>query len=223
MKVEVGESQQIAGEIEVPNRDVGSAVPWLIATTTAHHDANARIVDVDLDPSRTGILDALGRMGARLEIQRRREVNGKQVGDIWIRSSWLRGCDVPADMVARMMDDLPLFVLAAALGDGVTTIHDLSAIRAKHPNMLKSLARMLSTMDVFADDVDNNLVIEGAEHYHGGEYDSEGDHRIAMALGVAGLVAAENVIVDNAECVEPRYPGFWDAIKRYTGAEVIYH
>jgi 3-phosphoshikimate 1-carboxyvinyltransferase len=223
MKVEVGESVELTGEIEVPNGDVSAAAAWLVAATTAHHDANVRLLGVNMDPSRTGIIDALTKMGARLEIQKRRQENGHEVADLWVRSSWLRGADIDSDIVARMMDDLPLFTLAAAVGDGETTIHDLDAIRAKHPEMVKSLARMLGTMDVYADVVDGNLVIRGEEHYHGGDYDSEGDYRIGLALGVAGLIAAENVVVAKAECVQERYPGFWDALKHYTGAEVVYH
>ena len=223
MKVEVGESVEMTGEIEVPNGEMSAAAAWLIAATTAHHDANVKLVGVNMDPARTGIIDALTRMGARLEVQRRRQVDGKEVADLWVRSSWLRGAEIDGEIVQRMLDELPLFTLAAAVGDGETTIRDLDAIRQKNPEMVKSLAKMLGTMDVFADVVDGNLVIRGEEHYHGGDYDSEGDFRIGLALGVAGLIAAENVIVDKAECVDERYPGFWDALKHYTGAEVVYH
>ena len=222
MKALIGEAQDLKGEIEVPGGNMIVAAPWVIAAATAHHDANVTIRSVNLDPAHTGFIDALQRMGARLELQKRREVDGRPVADVWVRSSWLRGAQIDSETAARMVDEFPLFAVAAAVTDGSTIVRLPRSERDKQAELFAATKKMLDQMEIYFEEADEGLLIEGDEHFHGGEYDAAGDPRMALALGVAGLIAAETIAVNNAECVESLYPGFWDELKRHTGGEVVF-
>ena len=221
MKAVIGEAENLSGDIEVPGGNMTAAAAWIIAAATAHHDANITIKGVSMKPERSGLIEALQRMGARLEVLKRREVDGQTVADIWIRASWLRGAQIDGDVPSRMVDELPLFAIACAVADGTTIIHYGKDERAKIADPLPAIAEMLKKMEIYIERADQGLLIEGDEHFHGGAYDPGGDPRMALALGVAGLIAAETLTVENAECVDSVYPGFWDALKRHTGGEVV--
>jgi 3-phosphoshikimate 1-carboxyvinyltransferase len=221
MKALIGEAENLTGEIEVPDGNMTAAAAWIIAAVTARHDANIVIKGVSMKRERSGLIDALQRMGARLEVQKRREVDGQPVADIWVRASWLRGAQIEGDVPSRMVNELPLFAVACAVADGTTIILYGKEERAGVDDPFPAIVNMLRVMDVYMEQADKGLLIEGGEHFHGGDYDAAGDPRMALALGVAGLISAEPLSVQNAECVDALYPGFWDALQRHTGGEVV--
>jgi 3-phosphoshikimate 1-carboxyvinyltransferase len=221
MKAFIGEAQNLSGEIEVPDGNITAAAAWMIAAVTAQHDANITLRSVSMKPERTGLIEALQKMGARMEVQKKREVDGQPVADIWIRASWLRGAQIEGNVPSRMVDELPLFAVACAVADGTTIIYLDKEARAKIADPFPGIIQMLKIMDVYMEQADQGILIEGGEHFHGGDYDTGGDPRLALALGVAGLISAEPLSLNNAECVDALYPGFWDALKRNTGSEVV--
>ncbi|MPZ48770.1 MAG: hypothetical protein GEU75_05560 [Dehalococcoidia bacterium] len=94
------------------------------------------------------------------------------------------------------------------------------AEREKGKNYFPALAKMLEQMQVYSEQADQGILIEGEEHFHGGDYDAEGDGRMALTFGIAGLIAAETITIENADCANDVYPGFWDEFHKYTKGQV---
>ncbi|MPZ49768.1 MAG: hypothetical protein GEU75_10835, partial [Dehalococcoidia bacterium] len=134
MKALIGEAEDLHGDVEVPDGSITAAACWMIAAATAHHDANLMIKGVSMDPARNGIIDALQRMGGRIEVQKKREVDGKPVADVWVRASWLRGAQIEESIALRMVDEIPLFTIAAAVAEGTTIVYYFKAEREKGKN-----------------------------------------------------------------------------------------
>ncbi|MCS7059558.1 MAG: 3-phosphoshikimate 1-carboxyvinyltransferase [Anaerolineae bacterium] len=198
-------------DLTVPT-DFSSAAFFLVAACI-HPQADLRLKQVGLNPTRTGLLDALRAMGARIEVESVDDA-GEPIGDIAVRSSALRAITVGGERVARMIDEFPVFAVAATQAQGVTTVRDAEELRVKESNRIDGLVEELRKMGAHIDAAPDGFVVEGPTHLRGAVVDARGDHRMAMALAVAGLIAHGETIITGAECVSKTYPDFFRDLAR---------
>ena len=199
--------------MRVPN-DISAAAFWIVAAVT-HPDAELRLTGVGLNPTRTGILDALREMGADLSVEEERVVGGEPVGDIVARSSRLQAASFSGEIVLRMIDEIPALAVAAAHAEGTTTIADARELRVKESDRIATVASELRALGVRVEERDDGMTIDGGG-IDGGGTRSHGDHRLAMAMAVAGLNARGDVRIDGAEAVSVSYPEFWSHLEGLT-------
>jgi len=196
--------------MRVPN-DISSAAFWLVAALV-HPDAELRLEGVGMNPTRTGIVDVLREMGGDIQVLEERTAGGEPVADIVARSSRLRGVTVEGEMIPRLLDEVPVLAVAAAFAEGETEIRDAEELVVKESNRLATTASQLNALGARVREQPGALTVEGGTGVAGGGAQSFGDHRLAMALAIAGLAASAAVTIDDAECAAVSYPAFWDDI-----------
>ncbi|MEE9285451.1 MAG: 3-phosphoshikimate 1-carboxyvinyltransferase [Dehalococcoidia bacterium] len=206
-------------DVAVPG-DLSSAAYWLVAAVL-HPDAEVVVRGVGVNPTRAGILDALAEMGADLSVERERTVGGEPVADIRARSSDLRGITVSGELTLRCIDELPLLAVAGAMARSVTEIRDAAELRVKESDRIANTAAELGRLGVTVEERPDGLAIHGRGRLDGGGCFSYGDHRLAMALAVAGLVADGVTEVQDAEAVSVSYPDFWHDLDRLAGIDSV--
>jgi 3-phosphoshikimate 1-carboxyvinyltransferase len=199
------------GEVTVPG-DFSAAAPFLVAATLLS-GSELTIHDVGLNPRRTGLLDVLDRMGARITVFNRRKAAGEWVGDIEVHSSELTATDVGAEEVPRLVDELPLFALAAAGARGDSHLTGAAELRVKESDRIETVTNGLRALGVRIRARDDGFDVRGVPARPiGGRMSSDGDHRIAVLAAVAGLVSREGVEVRDADAVAISFPGFFDLL-----------
>jgi 3-phosphoshikimate 1-carboxyvinyltransferase len=166
------------------------------------------LVDVGLNPTRTGLLGILERMGARIEVEVEGEEGGEPIGTVRVRSSDLQGTEISGPDVPLAIDELPLAALAACFAEGTTTIRDAAELRRKESDRIATVAAALKAIGGSVEETDDGLVVHGAGRLDGGMARSHGDHRIAMLAAVAGLASEQGVEVEGMEAAAISYPGF---------------
>jgi len=187
--------------------DISSAAFFIIAACLVP-DSELRIEDVGINPTRTGILDALRDMGADIALDRVREIGGEPVADIIVRSSPLRGIAIGGETIPRLIDELPVLVLAAACAQGTTVIRDAAELRVKETNRIETTTTELRKLGARVAGQPDGFIIEGPARLHGTTVDSHGDHRLAMTLAIAGLLATGETVVTDTACMDDSYPQF---------------
>ncbi len=200
------------GDIIVPG-DISSAAFFMVAALIVP-GSELLIREVGINPTRTGIIDILTAMGGSLELLDCRELSGEPVADIFVRSSRLRGIEIGGDLVPRAIDEFPVLCVAASLAEGRTVVKEARELRVKETDRIAAMAANLRKAGVTVVETDDGMEIEGRESLMGGEYDSFGDHRIAMSMLVAGLAAAGDVTVSDVECIATSFPSFTGLLAR---------
>jgi 3-phosphoshikimate 1-carboxyvinyltransferase len=200
-----------AVDVTVP-ADISSAAYWLVAGV-CHPNAEVRVKGVGINPSRTGILDALRSMGADITIEDRRTQGGELVADLVARSGSLEAIDVGGDMVPRLIDEIPVLALAACFARGTTVIRDAQELRVKESDRIATTTAELSRLGGLVEGTDDGLRITGVAKLTGAVGESHADHRIAMTLGVAGLLAGGTTTIQGAETASVSYPSFWSDLR----------
>jgi 3-phosphoshikimate 1-carboxyvinyltransferase len=199
------------GEITVPG-DFSAAAPFIVAATLLA-GSELTIHDVGLNPRRTGLLDVLERMGARITIFNRRKLGGELVGDLEVHSAELTATDITAEDVPRLVDELPLFALAAAVARGDSRLTGAGELRLKETDRIETVTNGLKAVGLRIRARDDGFEVRGVPaRPTGGRMSSEGDHRIAMLAAVAGLISREGVEVGDADAVAISFPGFYDLL-----------
>jgi len=206
LAIRPGELQAV--DVEVPG-DVSAAACWLVAAA-CHPRACVRLPGVGLNPGRTGILEALSEMGARISVENRRDGEGEPVADLVVESSSLKAIEVGGALIPRMVDEIPLLAVAACFARGTTVIRDAAELRVKESDRIRTTAVELSRMGASIEERPDGMVIQGTGRLVGARCRSHQDHRLAMALGTAGLLAEGETGVQGAEWAGVSYPGFWD-------------
>jgi 3-phosphoshikimate 1-carboxyvinyltransferase len=202
--------------LRVPG-DISSAAPWLVLAA-AHPAAEVRILGVGVNPTRTGILDALSMMGADVELHEERMWGPEPVADIVVRSSRLCGVTMEGALIPRAIDELPLIALAGCLAEGETVIRDAAELVVKESNRVRTTVKGLSRMGIEIEALPDGLRVWGPQKLRGADVSSHGDHRLAMLLGVAGVLAEGETVVRKGESVAVSYPRFWEDLDRLCGA-----
>jgi len=187
--------------------DVSSAA-FLIVAALIVPGSDICLRGVGLNPTRTGLLDALTRMGAQITIEDQRNCTGEPLGDLYVRYSHLQGVSVDGATVVRMIDEFPAFAVAAACASGTTAVSQAGELRHKESDRIAALCSNLNALGVEAYETEDGFRIHGGGIPGGVSVEPHGDHRLAMALAIAGLAGSEPVMVRSAEVIAESYPGF---------------
>jgi 3-phosphoshikimate 1-carboxyvinyltransferase len=202
-------------DIEVPG-DFSSAAPFIVAATLLP-GSELVIQNLNLNPRRAGLLVVLDRMGARINVFNRRKVGGEPVGDLEIRSAELTATEVQPDEVPLLVDELPIFALAAAHARGNSRVRGAEELRVKETDRIEAVTSALRAIGVRVEENPDGFRVRGVpSRPRGGTVDSAGDHRIAMVGAVAGVTSREGVQVRGAEAVAVSFPGFYELLDSVT-------
>lgn len=197
--------------LRVPG-DLSSAA-FLLVGAAMVPGSELAVAGVGLNPTRTGVLDALKMMGADLEVRDLREQDGEPVGTVLVRGSRLHGATIGGDLIPRTIDELPVLAVAACVAEGETVIRDAAELRVKESDRIAALAGELRRLGAKVEAQPDGLAIAGGARLRGAHVHSGGDHRMAMALAIAGLCADGPVTIDDTACIETSFPGFADALR----------
>jgi 3-phosphoshikimate 1-carboxyvinyltransferase len=194
-----------ACDIDVPS-DISSAAFFMVGASIAE-GADLILKHVGLNPTRTGVIDILKLMGADLDLINPREAGGEPVADIRIRSSQLRGIDIPEELVPLAIDEFPVLFVAAACAEGQTRLTGAEELRVKESDRIQVMADGLQILGIDAQPTPDGMIVQGGT-LSGGQVDSHGDHRIAMAFSIAALRASGLIEIDDCANVNTSFPIF---------------
>jgi 3-phosphoshikimate 1-carboxyvinyltransferase len=192
--------------IKVPG-DISSAAFFMVAATLLP-GSKITLCNVGINPTRDGILEVLRNMGAKITVTNTAAVSGEPVADITVESARLKSGEIKGGIMPRLIDEIPILALAATQAEGTTVISGAGELRVKESDRLKTISEELKKMGARIQEREDGLVIDGPTPLTGRDVESHGDHRVAMTLAVAGLIAAGNTRVNNTACVDTSFPGF---------------
>ncbi|WP_131934911.1 3-phosphoshikimate 1-carboxyvinyltransferase [Bacillus thuringiensis] len=202
-------NQRLEGtEFTVPG-DISSAAFFIVAATIIP-DSEIIIRNVGLNYTRTGIIDALLKMGASIKILNKKKISNEDVGDIIVRSSDLKGIMIDGDLIPRLIDEIPILALAATQAEGETIIKNAEELKVKESNRIDTVVNELKKLGVNIEATDDGMIIEGKSQLIGGIVDSHHDHRIGMMLSIANLLTNNEIKVCNKDAVNISYPNFFE-------------
>jgi 3-phosphoshikimate 1-carboxyvinyltransferase len=209
------------GKLKIPG-DISSAA-FLLAAAALAPKGELLIEEVGINPARTGILDVLREMGADVRILNQREYNFEPVADLFVQGgATLHGVEIGGAMMPRLVDEIPVLAVAALFAAGETRISGAGELRFKETDRLRVLTMELQKMGAQIKELPDGLIIrgkdgvEGSSGIRGACCVSHGDHRIAMALAVAALFARGESTIQQAECVQISFPGFFELLRNLT-------
>lgn len=200
-----------ACDVDVPS-DISSAAFFMVGASIAA-GADVVLKHVGINPTRTGVIDILKLMGANIEVLNAREAGGEPVADIRIRGSQLRGIDIPEELVPLAIDEFPVLFVAAACAEGETRLTGAEELRVKESDRIQVMADGLRILGVDAAPTADGMVVRGGA-MSGGEVESHGDHRIAMAFSIAGLRASGPITIQDCANVNTSFPTFVELAQR---------
>jgi 3-phosphoshikimate 1-carboxyvinyltransferase len=208
-------------EVEIAG-DISSAAPFLVAAAIVP-GSSITVHGVGLNPRRTGILDVLERMGARVAIYNRRPIGGEPAGDVEVRTSDLVGTTIAADDVPSLIDELPILAVAACHAHGDTVVRGAGELRAKESNRLEAVVEELRRVGGHIRATDDGYRVRGVPaRLRGGVVDARGDHRLAMLGAVVGVASREGVELRDAEAAAVSFPGFFEVLDQVAPGSVHY-
>jgi 3-phosphoshikimate 1-carboxyvinyltransferase len=204
--------------VAVPG-DISSAAFFLVAAALMA-DADVTVAHVGTNPTRTGVLEVLEAMGADV---RRAPLGGpgsasEPAADLVVRGGRLRGAEIAGPVIPRLIDEVPILAVAAALADGPTEVRDAAELRVKESDRIRAIATELGRMGARITERADGLRIEGGARLTGAVVRSGGDHRMAMALVIAGLLADGETVVEDTDCIATSFPGFLNAVNDLAGS-----
>ena len=202
---------RLRGQKVIVPGDISSAAFWLVAGAIVP-DSDLLITNVGVNPTRTGILEALSMMEADITRENERTVAGEPVADLRVKYGQLKACEISGDLIPRLIDEIPVLAVAAAHAVGKTTIKDAAELRVKESDRLSVMATELGKMGANITELPDGLEITGGNELQGAEVDSFTDHRIAMSLTIAALSAKGKTTVHRAEAISISYPNFVDTL-----------
>jgi len=203
-----------AVDIDVP-ADISSAAFFLVAGAIVP-GSEITIRNVGVNPTRTGVLDVLNAMGAKITMSNFH--NGAEpVCDLTVQYSSLHGTEIGGALIPRLIDELPILAVAAAFADGQTIIRDAQELKVKESNRLTAMATELSRAGVSVRETEDGMIIQGGKTPHGATFTTYQDHRIAMSFAVLGLASEGATIIDNPSIVSISYPDFFDTLRKLGG------
>jgi 3-phosphoshikimate 1-carboxyvinyltransferase len=202
----------LRGQPVIVPGDISSAAFWLVAGAIVP-GSELCIENVGINPTRTGILVALELMGADITLENQREVAGEPVADLRVKHGKLKACKIGGDLIPRMIDEIPILAVAAIFAEGTTVITDAEELRVKESDRIQVMATELTKMGARVTELPDGLEITGGGSLVGAEVDSYTDHRIAMSLAIAAMMATGKTTIDRAEAASISYPTFFDSLR----------
>ncbi len=203
---------KLYGQKVIVPGDISSAAFWLVAGAIVP-GSNLVVENVGVNPTRTGILEALELMGADIQLENQREVAGEPVADIRVRSSGLKSCTIAGDIIPRLIDEIPILAVAAVFAQGTTIIRDAEELRVKESDRITVMAQQLNKMGAKVTELPDGMEITGGTPLIGTQVDSHTDHRIAMSLSIAALNATGATTIYRAEAAAISYPNFTSTLR----------
>ncbi|MGV3465787.1 MAG: 3-phosphoshikimate 1-carboxyvinyltransferase [Heyndrickxia sp.] len=211
-QIKIRGNQLLKGTVvDVPG-DISSAAFFMVAAAIME---NSEVVfeNVGLNPTRTGIIDVLIKMGADITIEENANSSYEPVGTVTVKTSTLKGIEISGDLIPRLIDELPIIALLATQAEGQTIIKNAEELKVKETNRIDAVAKELSQLGAHIVPTEDGMIITGKTTLHGGTVSSLGDHRIGMMLGVAALICKGKVMLENYEAVEVSYPDFFEDLQ----------
>jgi 3-phosphoshikimate 1-carboxyvinyltransferase len=199
-------------DLNIPG-DISSASYWIIAALI-HKNASLLIKNVGVNPTRIGILNVLKRMNGNFSLINKRIIGNEPVADISVFSSKLKGTIIQGNEIPLLIDEIPIICIAASLAEGETLVKDASELRVKESDRLKSISNVLTKLKVKHSNNEDGILIYGSNKLVGGDHETFGDHRIAMSIGIAGLVAENTVNINGSEVASVSYKNFWSDLNK---------
>ncbi len=216
-----GETVLQGQPVQVPG-DISSAAFFLVAGLLLP-GSDITLRNVGLNPTRTGLIDVLQAMGGKIDILEQREVAGERIGTIHVVTSGLKGVEVGGSLVPRMIDEFPILTLAAICAEGRTVIRDAHELRFKESDRIATIVRQFGKLGIVMEEQEEGYSIEGPQRILAGHTESQGDHRIAMTLIVAGLLAEGESTVEDTGCIATSFPDFFPLLAQLCGEEAIHN
>ncbi len=212
--VKISPGTKLKGQSVVVPGDISSAAFWLVAATLVP-DSVITIENVGLNPTRTGIIEVLEQMEANFQIKNKRDIAGEPVGDIQVQyKAQLKPFKIDGEIMPRLIDEVPILSVAACFCNGISQITGGSELRVKETDRLAVMARQLKRMGANIQEEPDGMTIKGTNKLIGTSLDSETDHRVAMSLAIAGLLAKGDSTINNSNAADISYPGFWSELER---------
>lgn len=210
--VKVKGGQELKGtEIYCP-ADPSSAA-YFAALATLAPEGEILLKDVLLNPTRDGFYRKLKEMGGNFEVINYRELSNEPIGDLLVKpAKSLKGIKVTPDDVPSLIDEIPILAVLMAFAEGVSEVRGAKELRYKESDRIKAVVNNLRKMGVKVEELEDGFIIEGSKNVRGARIETYGDHRIAMAFAIAGLVIEDELVIDHPECVAVSYPQFWEHI-----------
>lgn len=206
-KVSINGNQELtATDVIVPG-DISSAAFFLVAGSIVPN-SEILLKNVGINPTRTGILTVLERMGANITLEDEKVVNGEPIANIRVKSSNLKSTVIGGSEIPTCIDELPILALAAALADGETIIKDAEELRVKETDRIQTVVTELTNLGVSIEATKDGMIIQGNSSLIGANVNSHGDHRMGMMLSIAALLAKGDTIIENTECIAVSFPNF---------------
>lgn len=206
-------AEELYGQkIHVPG-DISSAA-YFIAAGLLVPDAELLIRNVGINPTRDGILKVCQMMGANITLLNEDHSSAEPVADILVRSSGLKGCVIEGPLIPTLIDELPVIACLACFAQGETIIRDAAELKIKESNRIQVMAENLTAMGADVTETEDGMVIRGGRPLHGASIHCHMDHRIAMSFAIAALAAEGETVIQDSECVNISYPGFYEELGR---------
>ncbi|MFZ3578447.1 3-phosphoshikimate 1-carboxyvinyltransferase [Virgibacillus sp. DJP39] len=205
-----GKQSLTATTIDVPG-DISSAAFFLVAGSIIP-SSRITIQHVGMNPTRTGIIDVLYRMGAQLTITNESEETMEPSADIQVKSTSLKGVEVGGDIIPKLIDEIPIIALAATQAEGTTVIKDAAELKVKETNRIDIVAKELNKMGARIETTEDGLIVHGKTMLTGAKVNSHGDHRIGMMLAVASTIAEGETVIENSEAINVSFPDFFGTL-----------
>lgn len=197
-----------AVNVDVPG-DISSAAFFLVLGAIMPN-SQITVINVGINPTRTGIIDVLKDMGADITLENVHTSADETVADITVRSSSLKGTTVGGDIIPRLIDELPIIAVAAVFADGQTVIKDAQELKVKETNRIRAIVDEFNKCGIDITETDDGMIINGGKSIHGADFKTYGDHRMAMSLTVLAQLADGESTLDDSDCACVSYPTFFD-------------
>ncbi|TAN44887.1 MAG: 3-phosphoshikimate 1-carboxyvinyltransferase [Nitrospirae bacterium] len=211
LSVKVASSELNAADVIVPG-DFSSAA-FFIAAALMLPDSEIMIKNVGMNPTRTGFLDVVKKMGAVVSVENEREVSGEPVADLFCKScDTLKSVSIGADLMPSLIDEFPILCVLATQAEGITEIRGAEELRVKESDRIKTVAEELRKFGVDLEEFPDGMAVKGRAALKGCSVESHHDHRIAMSMAVAALAAEGKTIINNASCADISFPGFFERL-----------
>ncbi|WHY75874.1 3-phosphoshikimate 1-carboxyvinyltransferase [Neobacillus sp. WH10] len=202
-----GGQKLTASTIHVPG-DISSAAFFLVAGAVIPR-SEIVLKNVGLNPTRTGIIEVMKKMGADLEIVQKDDNSFEPTGDLIIKTSNLKGTVVEGDIIPKLIDEIPIIALLATQAEGITVIKDAEELKVKETNRIDTVVYELRKLGASIEATNDGMIIYGKSNLNGGRVSSHGDHRIGMMLSIAALLCINNVELEQSEAISVSYPNFF--------------
>jgi len=202
-----GGQKLTASAIHVPG-DISSAAFFLVAGAVIP-GSEIVLKNVGLNPTRTGIIEVMKKMGADLVIIQKDDNSFEPAGDLIIKTSNLKGTVVEGDLIPKLIDEIPIIALLATQAEGKTVIKDAEELKVKETNRIDTVVHELRKLGASIEATDDGMIIYGKSNLNGGSVSSHGDHRIGMMLSIAALLCVNNVELEQSEAISVSYPNFF--------------